>query len=192
MYLANSIYAAHHSTVEVLSDMEYRAMVTRKEASDSLYNVMMIGGPSINKAMKKYCFQPGEQDRRATDGIICRSPIQFHNYSERMESQSYSIGSRNFSSESLIFTFPIAKRIDSATEIAMGVCIHANSIVGWLHLSRLAWPVVPPMVRAPFATYLPDYVVIDHTIWSIGFGSVLVAGYWDSQWRFDEHQAYIK
>ena len=31
-------------------------------------------------------------------------------------------------------------------EVAMAVCIHANAVEGYLHASRLAWPVVPPMV----------------------------------------------
>jgi hypothetical protein len=31
-------------------------------------------------------------------------------------------------------------------DIAFGACLHANSVQGYLHLSRLAWPVPPPMV----------------------------------------------
>jgi hypothetical protein len=58
-------------------------------------------------------------------------------------------------------------------------------------MSRLAWPVVPPMVRAPFANYIPDYMVINQHIWSLGFGGVRAAGFWDSNWQFDPLQAFI-
>jgi hypothetical protein len=189
VYLASSIYTAHHSTVEVMSDMEYRAMITRKDSSSSsviFSNVMMIGGPSINKAMSKHCADHGI----VVDGISCRSSVRFYEVSENQDEEIFAIGSTNFSSSSsqLIYSFPISKQ----AEIAMGVCIHASSVSGWLHLSRLVWPVIPPMVRAPFANYIPDYLVFDHRIWSHGFGSVLAAGYWDSQWRFDAAQAYMK
>ena len=57
-------------------------------------------------------------------------------------------------------------------------------------MSRLAWPVVPPMVRAPFANYIPDYMVIDERVWALGFGAVRAAGYWDSEWRLSPLQRY--
>lgn len=78
----------------------------------------------------------------------------------------------------------------TTSAVAMAVCIHANSARGYLHLSRLAWPVVPPMVRAPFSTYIPDYVVIDERLWALGMGAVLKAGYWDNDWKPAEGQAY--
>jgi hypothetical protein len=75
-------------------------------------------------------------------------------------------------------------------QVAMGVCIHANSAQGYQHISRLAWPVVPPMVRAPFALYLPDYLVTDGAVWEKGMGGVKKAGYWDSEWKPDTSLAY--
>jgi hypothetical protein len=74
--------------------------------------------------------------------------------------------------------------------VAMGVVVHGNSIAAYHHLSRLAWPVIPPMVRAPFALYLPDYVVIDSRIWSRGPGGIVAAGFWDSLWKYDAQQSY--
>ena len=73
---------------------------------------------------------------------------------------------------------------------AMAVCIHANSAIGYLHMSRLAWPVVPPMVRAPFATYLPDFMVLGGQVWELGLGGALAAGYWDSEWNPHTAQLY--
>ena len=70
--------------------------------------------------------------------------------------------------------------------------ICANSAQGYLHMSRLAAPTVPPMVRAPFANYIPDYIVIDHRIWDMGFGGVKIAGYWNHEWKYSEHQAYVQ
>ena len=59
-------------------------------------------------------------------------------------------------------------------------------------MSKLAWPTVPPMVRAPFANYIPDYMVIDGNIWAEGFGSVTAAGFWNTAWEFDATQSYIR
>jgi hypothetical protein len=74
--------------------------------------------------------------------------------------------------------------------VAMGVVLHGNSVEAYSHLSRLAWPVIPPMVRAPFSLYLPDYVVLDPSIWDQGPGGLLAAGYWDSRWQHDHSQSH--
>jgi hypothetical protein len=42
------------------------------------------------------------------------------------------------------------------------------------------------------ANYIPDYMVIDGTIWSLGFGSVETAGYWNSTWGYALDQSFIK
>ena len=75
-------------------------------------------------------------------------------------------------------------------EVAMCVCVHANSVEGYLHLSRLAWSVTPPMVRPPFSS-LPDYTVIDERVWGQGLGGVLLAGYWGPTWEYVPSDAYI-
>ena len=72
-----------------------------------------------------------------------------------------------------------------------GAVIVANTANGYLHMTKLAAPTIPPMVRAPFANYLPDYMIIDHRIWYKGFGSVKIAGYWDNYWQYSRHQAYV-
>jgi hypothetical protein len=80
----------------------------------------------------------------------------------------------------------------SNAESIMSACIHATTARGYHHMSRLAWPVVPPMVRAPFANYIPDYIVLDERIWSRGFGGVKLAGYWNADWEFDDKQSFVE
>lgn len=65
------------------------------------------------------------------------------------------------SNEAVVYTLPLIRYNDNNNDEsidynhAMGVLIHANSLEGYLHLSRLAWSVVPPMVRSPFSNYIP-------------------------------------
>ena len=73
-----------------------------------------------------------------------------------------------------------------------GAIICANSAAGYLQIAKLAAPTVPPMVRAPFANNMPDYIVIDRRIWDLGFGGVKIAGYWSHDWKYSEHQAYLQ
>jgi hypothetical protein len=72
----------------------------------------------------------------------------------------------------------------------LGVMITANTAEGYLHMSRLSWPTVPPMVRAPFANLVPDFMVINEQIWANGLGAVQLAGFWDKNWRFSEDSSY--
>lgn len=103
-----------------------------------------------------------------------------------------------------IFTFPIEfKSQDSQligrharwvreSKARIAAVIVANSPEGYLRLSRLAAPTVPPMVRAPFANYIPDYMIIDESLWELGFGSVKLAGFWDSNWKFSSDLSYAR
>ena len=129
---------------------------------------------------------------------------------ENMSEQGFRIANYTFAGrdEGLLFTFPLYRPnnqdISSASKVyqreedrlqqsgaALGVCIHANTAEGYIHLSRVAWPVIPPMVRAPFANYIPDFMVIGKDIWGKGPGGVQLAGYWTSDWTFDPADAYI-
>lgn len=47
------------------------------------------------------------------------------------------------------------------------------------------------MVRAPFANYIPDFMVINGNIWSLGLGAVKAAGFWDVNWRLSS-QTYFQ
>jgi hypothetical protein len=134
--------------------------------------------------------------------------------------QSFFIGPHKFDrrDDAVVFTLPIVRRrsyfvvdpggaaaakqrgTDEAPKIlpngtldepALAVCIHANHVEGYMHMSRLAWPVVPPMVRAPFANYLPDYMVVNREIWATGFGAVRAAGYWGPDFNFEPTDAFI-
>ena len=79
------------------------------------------------------------------------------------------------------------------TQAALGVVLHAPSSAAYLQLARLAWPVVPPMVRAPFAHYMPDFVVLkgeSAAVWEEGLAAVEMGGYFDGAWGFDPAQAF--
>lgn len=113
------------------------------------------------------------------------------------KTQGFTLANVSYSGKdhAVVFTMPLYRELtsgsDAANNIAMGLCIHANTAQGYLHLSRLAWPVIPPMVRAPFANYLPDFVVINDKIWGYGTGGIAAAGYWDAEWKFDAKQAFV-
>ncbi len=103
--------------------------------------------------------------------------------------------------DAVISTFPVLKRINPINNnklftigaSILSLVLHSNSASGYLGLSRLAWPVVPPMVRGAYSHNLPDFVVISsNKVWSLGPGAVQMAGYWDSEWKVDESQLYLR
>jgi hypothetical protein len=185
VYIGNSNLAAHNTHVRVITDLDYRS--NKYYLQDDPANVIFIGGPTQNKAVKNLC-QFKEDDNKEKNH--CITPVKFAvNDDNDGRILNFSIGPHTFRNldQSLIFTMPLQTNETSA----MGVCLHANTPEGYLDLSRLAWPVPPPMVRAPFANYIPDYIVINQKIWAYGFGGVIAAGYWNSTWSFDPLQAYI-
>ena len=185
VYIGNSNLAAHNTHVRVITDLDYRS--NKYYLQDDPANVIFIGGPTQNKAVKNLC-QFKEDDNNEKNH--CITPVKFAlNDDNDGRILNFSIGPHTFRNldQSLIFTMPLQTNETSA----MGVCLHANTPEGYLDLSRLAWPVPPPMVRAPFANYIPDYIVINQKIWAYGFGGVIAAGYWNSTWSFDPLQAYI-
>jgi len=207
VYLGNAHFAAHGTRVKVLSDLEYRAGNYIKALS--LANILFIGGPTHNKLLKvaHSSFDLIEEDASKTLLAFIPKDLSF-----QPTATSFSLRDHEFnaSDESIIFTMPISRRQSqpvtsssstssstssqpspSSTMVAaMGGCIHANSAEGYLHMSRLAWPVVPPMVRAPFANYIPDLMVIDGDIWALGLGAVKAAGFWDTEWKLSKTQLY--
>jgi hypothetical protein len=226
VYLGNAHYAAHGTSVRVLSDLEYRT--GNYARAGDMSNVLFVGGPSSNKLMKMVCANATSSRTGAGSvPILGRLPgdLQFSGGAEEGD-YTFSLRNRLFDQpdQGVIFTLPLhrpsvvvpvnpsgnAKRSTGGAKLSsaqssssasssaeqrgvtgMGVCVHANSAQGYLHLSRLAWPVVPPMVRAPFTTYLPDFMVTDQRVWSLGLGAVLAAGFWDHQWKVDERQSYF-
>ena len=50
------------------------------------------------------------------------------------------------------------------------------------------------MVRAPFAHYIPDFLVLrgdSPAVWEEGLAAVKIGGYFDGEWGFDPAQAYF-
>jgi len=46
-------------------------------------------------------------------------------------------------------------------------------------------------VRAPFANYMPDFVVVNRGVWEAGAGGLRALGYWGPTWTFDEDNAVV-
>lgn len=108
---------------------------------------------------------------------------------------AFTFANRSFNQldQAIMFTMPLATGSTRSQQVAMmGVVISGNSAAAYSHLSRLAWPVIPPMVRAPFANYMPDFVVIDSRLWALGPGAFLAAGFWSYDWQIDHSQAFVQ
>ena len=206
IYIANSHFISHDTKVIVLSDLEYKLGNYMKAIK--LANILFIGGSTTNKLLKMLLNANME-----SIPLNAKLPgnISIHN-DKKTNMNYFSINNYEFSSsqDAIIFTLPIyrleaiesisdksknrnkiknTRKIESA--IAMGGCIHANSAAGYQHITRLAWPVVPPMVRSAFANYIPDFMVINNKIWSHGFGQVQMAGYWGNDWKINKETTYI-
>eukprot|EP00605_Chrysophyceae_sp_TOSAG23-4_P000665 GSChrysophyteH1.ASY1.ANO1.747.1 assembled CDS len=177
VYLANAYTAAHGSYVRAITDLEYRSGGYSSSDGSSTTNAIFIGGPESNKVSRTLF------DQKKT------AP---HMLSFDHDSHSITIGPHRFDlrSHAAIFAFPYISAPEQQPGLA--VCIVSESARGYSDMSKLAWPTVPPMVRAPFANYIPDYMVIDGNIWAEGFGSVTAAGFWNTAWEFDATQSYIR
>mmetsp|Transcript_37189 Transcript_37189/g.37868 ORF Transcript_37189/g.37868 Transcript_37189/m.37868 type:complete len:752 (-) Transcript_37189:83-2338(-) len=197
------------------------------QESKQLMNMIFIGGPAVNKVMRKMVqrsLEPSSESSTSnhhsdkaqeTDSLVGYLPdVTFGHRSSVTQKKldtRFCVSSHCFSNSdsAAIFTFPIAsvpgvdslidgeevhqdmRQSESIMSSALAYCIHAVSMEGYLHMSRLAWPTVPPMVRAPFANYIPDFMVIDGSVWRKGMGGVVLAGFWSSSWRSSEIQTYI-
>jgi hypothetical protein len=211
IYLANAYYAAHHTYVAVFSDLEFRADSLNSQLKSHMANLIFIGDIHTNKLLKLIHKASEHGNKKHNAAIQFRLPgeIQMHGYRDYdvddnaeqgdddvvKTTNGFTINNITFDQpdHAMIFTLPIQRIASpgSTTALALGVCITANTVQGFYHLSRLAWPVIPPMVRAPFSAYMPDYVVIGQDIWSKGPGGILAAGYWDARWQYDSQQAYL-
>ena len=141
--------------------------------------------PSSSSSSSSSSFSSSSSSSSSSVGGTSQAPLQ---YSFELDFTEY-----HNPDHAVAFTFPFYRTADVAGGngvVRMGVCIHANSAQGYLQLSRLAWPVIPPMVRAPFGNYMPDFMAVDSKLWATGFGGVLAAGYWSNQWEADSIQTY--
>jgi hypothetical protein len=203
VYVGNSHAAAYSTHVRIMSDLEYISQ--NPSSRPVLENIIFIGGPAQNRLMGMICGLNSTStvmfSALNTLPMACRVPSSFDFYPGGF---AFDEDSFNEPDASTVFTLPFYRassadfgkflgvtkpgtsRIEAlpvVTEaVGMAVCLHANSVQGYLHLSRLAWPVVPPMVRAPLETYIPDFMVLGGDIWELGMGAVRKAGYWDSDW----------
>jgi hypothetical protein len=235
MYLANSHYASHFTSVQVYSDLEFATGNYLRRFQQA--NILFVGDASQNKFLRTVLSPPSAAAASGQPVPVLRGrlpeAVDFFAVKDTSSARSgreeedddddddglaggdgrrgFRVASHSFngSDEALIFTMPLLRTFSNISELffdpssrdalpsigpedqAMGLVLAANSLHGYLQLSRLAWPVIPPMVRAPFANYLPDFVVLDRRIWDEGLGGILAAGYWDMDWKFDERQTFV-
>jgi len=78
-----------------------------------------------------------------------------------------------------------------ASPARLALVIAATDAEGLFVALRFAAPVIPPMVRAPFSNLVPDVMVLGGKVLKEGYGGVLLAGYWTSEWRLDEEASWV-
>lgn len=207
LYIANSLAAANGATVHMLSDFEYRDILSGESASIALSgfeNVVFIGGPGDNKAI-----------RDITEGLLpgvmmgSRLPVVF-----LPSGQGFLIGPYRFdeADQGVSFTLPLVRSVDSSVpappqyasdkfhkrsvlpvQPISGLCLTANSLSGYLHLSRLMWGNSKLSSGGMFGSTLPDFVVTSAEVWPLGLaGGSPLSGYWNSTWGFDKDHAYSR
>lgn len=169
VYHANSHTAAHNSFVRVMSDETY--LNSEQSVFLSPHNVVFIGAME-NRAMRELCMNTNNSQQRDTwnnNAIRCASPITFDFPTDECfaksfdhlnpplghSSPSFRIGHMTFSKldHSVVFTMPLTSNVEVSGGKAwsgVGACIYANSASAYLAMSRLSWPVVPPMVLPCF------------------------------------------
>jgi hypothetical protein len=143
-------------------------------------NSTSMSSSSGDNSLSRFSFDGKEYDEHSDNAIIFTLPLY---RTTKVGDTSNNNHNNNNNNSASVFR-------PKTSNVAMAVCLHSNTPEGYLHLSRLAWPVIPPMVRAPFTTYIPDYMLIDSGIWSKGFGGVSKAGYWDNEWNINPLQYY--
>mmetsp|Transcript_4733 Transcript_4733/g.7681 ORF Transcript_4733/g.7681 Transcript_4733/m.7681 type:complete len:200 (+) Transcript_4733:314-913(+) len=72
----------------------------------------------------------------------------------------------------------------------LNLVIAGTDSKGLRHIMKLAQPTIPPMMRAPFANQVPDYVVVDGSVLSSGAGGILAAGFWANDWSVASEVSY--
>jgi hypothetical protein len=196
LYVANSHYTSHYTSVQVMSDLEFLTSNYMRRTVFS--NIIFIGDSSQNRLLKNILARDSSEAKAHRINFSGQLPrdFTFSNSSNSADGVGFRIKNHLFNrlDQGVIFTLPLLRDTSEAVadeDTAMGLVICANSIGAYHHLSRLAWPVIPPMVRAPFANYLPDFIVVNHHIWDEGFGGVSAAGFWNMRWEYDERQSYI-
>ena len=61
---------------------------------------------------------------------------------------------------------------------------------GMRNAMALAEPTIPPMMRAPFANQVPDWIVVGREVKGKGPGGILAAGFFSPDWDVDPQTSY--
>ena len=211
VFLANTLALETAHSVKLLSDIDYRDFVNQEGDIMNLKgseNVIFIGGPDTNKVLRDLSEETIPNSRTAI-----RLPVTFL----KQPGGGFAIGPHQFDAldHGVLFTFPMAYSSGTVimpssvhSEIAirgnsikkipviphLGLCLAANSLSGYLHLSRMLRKsnLVETVGMSSLFQELPDFVVTSAAVWTTGLSTgAPLLGYWDTSWGYDETQSFV-
>lgn len=201
--MANSIGHSTGIHVRLMSDLEYRDEIHQNKITNRLgndENIIFVGGPDSNKVLRDI-----NDSVEFSSELNARLPVSFLKH--RI---GFSVGLHQFDTaeQGVVFSFPISRRDkfdDKFADIrndgsdnrgnivpvrpSLGLCISANSVPGYLHISRIFWRNSLQANYGPFLSTMPDFIVLSREIWVAGFTTgTKMLGYWNASWAFDKTQ----
>lgn len=146
LYLVNQHYIAYSTFAPIVMASE----LSEDTVIDGGYNLILIGNIHQNSWTKKVL------DTRK--GEVSFFPVD----AEQLETghARFSLGPSNFTNPStaVLFTHPIFLN-PRQSRASLALILAATDDTGMRNLFSLAAPTIPPMVRAPFANLIPDFIV---------------------------------
>lgn len=132
-YLANANVAAHLTFAPLMSDVDYLAAVATGQHK---VNAIFIGGAMVNMAMRDQ-----QKQRLHGQASLSHSRVVFTPDGGFVLDEQFAFDNQS-KRAAIIFTLPL---LQPDVEV-LGVCIHAAVPSDYLHVTRLMWPTIPPMV----------------------------------------------
>jgi hypothetical protein len=118
------------------------------------------------------------------DGVVFLAPLRSCIDPDRAAS-SGTIGTIGSATGALGFEKGFGPR---AGELALVVA--ALDAEGFRNAMQLAVPTIPPMTRAPFTNYIPDFVAVGSSMRAKGTGGFHAAGYFGNSWEWCGDASY--
>ena len=179
LYIGNTHYTSTDTMVSIVKDDTYNF-----GNHSQIKNLILIGGPEENEVTKRFLAYIQER-------ALPHPPITFEEYMTKGQ-RPFRVGNCRFtdSGYGVLYTSPLWVGNATNGRNALVMIIAATDTSGLRNILRLAEPTIPPMMRAPFANQVPDYVVVGPGTKSKGVGGIISAGYWDNQWNLHFESSY--
>jgi len=203
MYLANSNEIAHHTAVTVVSDADYLQQVEDSpvtwddEDEAEPPNVLFVGGSRENRVTRRLLLDAANTVE-SPSGSASGSGSQSGSSRQLFTRVRFPLNATSgcFSVHGHTYTHPDAAAISllpitSDGSPGLAAVMVGNSLEAYQHLLRLAWPTVPPMTRGPLVQ-LPDFVVVDGSVWRLGTAGLLAGGYYTADWEVDTELSFFR